>query len=156
MGKKTFELPVHALFAKIRRYFLGEDIFISYYRDDATDYATALATHFTDAKLSCLFDQWCATPGERVPKWFLRAVRDSSLCVLIFTENAGKSVRWPLVAGLKWEHEDPEAFATGRPSAKVISRINRACTRLKTNSVNCVRLSGQAFPNVISRKKTQF
>ena len=127
---------------RIRRFLTGHDIFISYSRHDGTDYATKLAIALTDLKCSCLFDQWSAAPGKRIPRKLKQAIRLSSLCVVVGTPSAGASEHvkeeldeflrsgctiipisfdgaapqakwWPKLAGLKWESEEHEALTTG-------------------------------------------
>ena len=44
--------------ARAIRYFFGDDVFISYARRDATEYAAALAEELSTRNFTCKFDQW--------------------------------------------------------------------------------------------------
>jgi hypothetical protein len=72
------------------RYFFGRDIFISYSRADAAQYAPnlALALQAKRPKLSFYLDKWMAPPSGALPPSLMRQVRWSDLLVVICTKNA--------------------------------------------------------------------
>src|SRR5262249_18392860 len=74
------------------RFFLGEDIFISYSRADATTYATRLANYLAQKGFSCTLDQWGTVPGQQIPPRVLHALKRSSMLVLIGSPQAVHSV----------------------------------------------------------------
>jgi WD40 repeat protein len=76
---------------KLLRYLLGEDIFISYSRQDGTTYALALARKLSEKNFSCKFDQWGTTPGKDLPQELQLTLRRSEVLVLVCTELAAKS-----------------------------------------------------------------
>lgn len=137
------------------RLLFGDDVFISYGRDDASDYALALALRLAERRISCYLDQWGSPPGKSVPADVLRRVRQASVLVVIGSEAACASKRvaeeiaafvpkkrpivpiffaepsddvvWrPLIAGLSLSRERPEALAAREPSAQVVDRIANA------------------------------
>jgi len=73
------------------RPLLGDDVFISYSRQDASTYAAGLASELAHRGLSCRFDQWGSEPGKEVPAQILRALRRSGLLVVIGTIGATHS-----------------------------------------------------------------
>ena len=60
---------------RLRRFFLGDDVFISYGRDDAINYALALGGELTRSGLSCYLDQWVSRPDRGVPEEVLGSLR---------------------------------------------------------------------------------
>ncbi len=89
--------------ALARRFFFGDDVFVSYARRDAADYALALASELTKRGLSCFLDQWGTPPGSRLPDSLKTALRQSTMLVLVGTERAAASenVREEVVEFLK-------------------------------------------------------
>src|SRR4051794_15155372 len=73
------------------RLLLGDDIFVSYSRQDGADYAMAVASAMATRRYTCRIDQWEASPGERVPPSILRTVRRSSMLVVVASKAAGTS-----------------------------------------------------------------
>lgn len=75
------------------RYIFGRDIFISYSRADAGNYAPSLvlALQSKKPKLSVYLDKWVAPPSGDLPNSLKRHLRWSSILVLICTENSVKS-----------------------------------------------------------------
>jgi WD40 repeat protein len=80
----------------VLRYLFGDDIFISYSRKDGANYAAALASELSrrspELGFSCFLDQWGASAGAELSKPVVRALRRSSVLVLIGTPGALESV----------------------------------------------------------------
>jgi hypothetical protein len=72
-------------------HFLGDDIFISYSRADATVYAEALASRLIDKGFACYLDQYAVPPGRKLPPHVVKAARGSKMLVFIATEHALQS-----------------------------------------------------------------
>lgn len=126
-------------------------MFISYSRLDGLNYATALANELTKNELSCSVDLWETSPGPELPEQFVKALRRSTLLVVVATAGAaasrnvkaeieefaktgrtiivvappgaGPPVWQPLVVGLPFSREDDSALAAGVPSPAILSRI---------------------------------
>ena len=140
------------------RFLFGADVFISYSRADAYDYAGRLAALLGRQGLSVYLDQAGSEPGKDVPRSVLRAVRTARVFVLLASPAAMASpavalearsfpsVRpivpvalgtlasdWPawagLVTGLAVAAEGEEAVRTGTPSAGVVERVALAVGR---------------------------
>ncbi|MBS1914421.1 MAG: TIR domain-containing protein [Bacteroidetes bacterium] len=76
------------------RYLFGRDVFISYRRDDAQEYARNLADELlkqAPPKTSCYLDQWLASPTRKPPGALLRLARRSGVFVLVGTQGATTS-----------------------------------------------------------------
>lgn len=143
------------LFDKVKRFLLGDDIFISYSRADAINYAPGLANQLAKLKFSCFLDQWGTPPGKELPKPLRRALDRSTVLVLIGTNGAARSqpvmeevkkflkTRRPIlpisfdgslesaswfdsIEGLARTPESTEALVTGNPSEAVIARIEKS------------------------------
>ena len=139
----------------VRRFFFGDDVFISYARADATNYALGLANALTAREISCFLDQWGTPPGDTLPQTLLVALRKSTMFVLVGTEGAAASVPvrheveefiacgrpiipitidgaleqspwFPTIRGLSLARESESTLRTGVPSEAVISRIVNA------------------------------
>lgn len=140
---------------RVVRFLFGEDIFISYARADGAPYAIALANELASRKYSCTFDQWGTDPGAELPERLKRALRRSSVLVLISTKSATKSsavqteietflktrreiipitldgtikdaIWWPLINGLYVTAEKEQATGDlANPSHVVINRIEQ-------------------------------
>ena len=76
---------------RTRRFLFGDDVFVSYSRRDAADYALALASELTRRELSCFLDQWGTPPGSKLPEPLKAALRGSSMLVLVGTTGAAAS-----------------------------------------------------------------
>lgn len=77
---------------RLQRFLFGDDIFISYSRADGAIYAAGLANELVKLKFSCKIDQWGTQAGQEIPPQLRRALRRSSLLVLVGTEGAANSV----------------------------------------------------------------
>jgi hypothetical protein len=147
----------------VARYLFGHDVFISYARIDGMRYASALATHLVASGLSCFVDQWSCIPGKQISRRILRTLKRSSILVIVGTEAASASeavldevrafkptqrsiipidvqgsLRQGLLAeellGLPLEVETSAAIDDGRPSERLISRLEGAVTFTKQSS----------------------
>src|SRR5689334_7540052 len=75
----------------VRRFLLGDDVFISYARADALEYAQALADALIQAGVSAYIDQLGAAPGPELPPSLLMRLRLSSMMVLVGSPGAASS-----------------------------------------------------------------
>src|SRR5262245_47488398 len=87
--KEARRFHFKALPERIGRFLFGDDIFISYSRQDGSKYALALARKL--AKYQCYLDQLGTTPGQKIPRRLKRKVRRSSIFVLVATQAAVRS-----------------------------------------------------------------
>jgi WD40 repeat protein len=69
------------------KWLFGRDIFISYARADAAEYAAGLAKQLSK-DYSCYLDQWASPRGTELPRPIRRAVYRSSMLVLVGTSGA--------------------------------------------------------------------
>jgi hypothetical protein len=76
---------------RLSRFIFGDDIFISYARADAGDYAAALAARLARKNYICFLDQIKSYPDTKVSKEVLRRLRNSTVLVLVGTEKAAQS-----------------------------------------------------------------
>lgn len=133
----------------------GYDIAISYSRADAVTYAEGLAAELTGKGFHCFLDQYGTRPDHRVPREVLKAIRGSSMLVVLGTPGAvaseamkqeisqfaatgrkilpievgahvERSAWFDLVAGLARTPESLEQLQSGLPSGPVIQRIVNA------------------------------
>jgi WD40 repeat protein len=140
---------------RIRRFFVGDDVFISYGRNDAINYALALGNALTRSGLSCYLDQWVSRPDTRVPEAVLSSLRRSTVLVVIGSPAAGQSdavtqeledflpttrsvipvtfdesiraAKWyHLIDGLPLAREAAAALASAAPSERLVGRIVNA------------------------------
>ena len=147
-GTARFSQRLHAA----RRFFFGEDVFISYSRADAAAYALGLANALTRQGISCFLDQWGTPPGRELPERLLTALRTSTMFVLVGTPGAARSAAvqqevetfirtgrpiipvtlgsaleqadwFDRIRGLSLARESEEALAAGQPSDTVLTRI---------------------------------
>ncbi|HYC93285.1 MAG TPA: toll/interleukin-1 receptor domain-containing protein [Thermoanaerobaculia bacterium] len=79
------------LMESLRRFFFGDDVFISYGRGDAHDYALALANELTRQKLSCATDMWLTRAGDELPPELRQALRRSTMLVIVGSDDAAAS-----------------------------------------------------------------
>jgi WD40 repeat protein len=85
-------IPKWGIIMRARRFLFGDDIFISYSRREASEYALALANELSKQKLSCYLDQFGTPPGKEMPKELISSLEMSTLLVLIGSEGAAASV----------------------------------------------------------------
>lgn len=78
-------------FDTARRFLFGHDVFISYARADALEYAQALADALTRRNIATYVDQLGAPPGPRLPPTLLLQLRLSSMLVLVGSPGASAS-----------------------------------------------------------------
>lgn len=78
--------------SSINKYFFGEDVFISYSRRDATDYAHRLSEKLSEMKISSFLDQLESLPGNNIPARVYSGLKRSSLLVVIGSEGATGSI----------------------------------------------------------------
>lgn len=141
----------------------GHDVFVSYARADAVNYAAALASQLAERDFSCYLDQWSTAPDEGLPPPLLHALRHSRVLVLIGSEGAlasaavaaeirefvktgrtiipidvdhalSRAVWVGLVVGLTRADEGQESFRAGKPSATVIERIENSTHFARRNT----------------------
>lgn len=72
------------------KYLFGEDIFISYAREDGFTYAEFLAGQLNN-NFSCYIDQYGNTHGSDLPKDLKKNLRNSRMLVIIGSDSACKS-----------------------------------------------------------------
>src|SRR5262249_41102730 len=66
----------------------GYDIFISYKRDEASAFATALARDFVERDFTCFLDRSEAPPGVHLTPHIRQALRRSKTLIVIVTPGA--------------------------------------------------------------------
>lgn len=144
--------PPSASPAWYKRWFAGRDAFISYARSDGSAYAAGMAEALGQHGLTCWFDQWGTSPGKKLPLKLVRALRRSSVLVLVGSPGAvasdhvgeeiesflgtGKYIipvslddtydRGPWfasIAGLPVSKESEVATARGKPTPSIVDRI---------------------------------
>jgi WD40 repeat protein len=81
---KSREAP----WAKLYRFFFGDDVFISYSRADAIRYVPSLAARLSAKKHICFFDQLVADPNEDLPEKLKKKILRSTVFVLVGTKGA--------------------------------------------------------------------
>lgn len=89
-GSRIDSIPMETYSSRARRFFFGDDIFVSYARRDA-DYALSLANELTKQHLSVFLDQWGAPPGEMVPLELIERLKMSTMLVIVGTESGAAS-----------------------------------------------------------------
>ncbi|HEX8246326.1 MAG TPA: TIR domain-containing protein, partial [Longimicrobium sp.] len=75
----------------VRRFLFGHDVFISYARADALEYAQALADALTQRRMAAYVDQLGTPPGPKMPPLLLLRLRLSSMLVLVASPAAAAS-----------------------------------------------------------------
>src|SRR5580658_9056103 len=70
------------------RYVVGYDIFISYSRHDATEYARALYRRLSALNFLCFLDEQEIAAGSALRHSLLRALRRSSVLVIVGSPGA--------------------------------------------------------------------
>lgn len=68
---------------------VGDDIFISYTRRDASTYAAGLASELAEKGFSCFIDKLGTDPDRDLPKSLLSKIRNCTMLVVVGTEWAG-------------------------------------------------------------------
>lgn len=99
--------PKESLFETLYRFLFGNDIFISYARADAEDYALTLAARLTKVNFLCFLDQLGARPGKKPPPQLIQTLKRATVFVLIASEE---SINSDAIA-----EEIREFLTTGRP-----------------------------------------
>ena len=96
------------------RFLFGDDVFISYSRRDGAKYAAALANELSRPGIgfSCFLDQWGASAATELSQPVLRALRRSSVLVLVGTAGAALS---PMVQEEVQRFARPNRFRSHRP-----------------------------------------
>jgi hypothetical protein len=84
-------MPRHEVAAMVGRFLFGDDIFVSYSRQDAVKYAEGLAGELSEKGYSCRIDQWESEPGNEMPASLLNALARSSMLVIVGTQGAAAS-----------------------------------------------------------------
>jgi WD40 repeat protein len=74
-----------------RRFLFGHDVFVSYARADALQYAQALADALIRNRIAAYVDQLGTPPGPKMPPLLLLRLRLSSMLVLIGSPGAARS-----------------------------------------------------------------
>jgi WD40 repeat protein len=91
MLRSLFRLRT-TLIDQILRLTFGRDVFISYSREDALEYAQRLGTLLArERRLSVYLDQWGSTVGKKLPLRLRLALRRSGAFVLVATQAALRS-----------------------------------------------------------------
>ncbi len=103
--QETVQLTKESLPQRVYRYLFGDDVFISYSRADASDYAPALAARLN--KYICYLDQLGTSPGEQISPHIINKIHRSTVLVLVGTTAAAASDAV--------EDEIREFLKTGRP-----------------------------------------
>jgi WD40 repeat protein len=143
---------IEKVFEKGRVFLLGYDLFISYRRADANDYALRLANRLTKRGFRCYLDQFSSPADSNLPREVKEALRHSTGLVLIGSPGALESkaimeevtifsalsraiipvsVAGTLsdsawggrIAGISRTEETAQALRSGTPSRQVIIRL---------------------------------
>jgi hypothetical protein len=77
------------LWESVTRFFFANDIFISYSRLDASQYALALASRLSS--FTCYLDQFGTQSSEGLPKTLTSIIRKSTVLVLLQSDGAVRS-----------------------------------------------------------------
>lgn len=150
------------LYTSFIRYLFGEDVFISYSRADALTYAAGIADQLSAKDFSCFLDQWGTPPGQDLPRSLRRALKRSSVLVLVGTPGAACSEAVGLeirdfvktgrpiipidfdrsletapwfhhIVGLARTAEQSDALKLGNPGPAVLSRIEKSFNFTRRN-----------------------
>jgi WD40 repeat protein len=147
---------------KIRAFLLGYDLFISYRRADANDYALRLTNQLMKLGFRCYLDQFSSHTDPNLPEEVKQALRRSRGMVVVASPKAMESsaiaeevaifstlkrTMLPIdvartlrddswdnrIAGLSRADESIEALEKGRPSRLVLTRLNDSVDFRKRN-----------------------
>jgi WD40 repeat protein len=143
--------------------FFGDDIFISYSRQDGALYAAGLADKMTEKNFSCFIDRLGVMPGHDLPRDLVKKIRRCSICVIVgtkmaagstfvgremdifketkrvilpidFNNNIGKAIWYEKIPGLAAETEKAlSSLETGEPSQNVIAFIEKSFNYTRRN-----------------------
>jgi hypothetical protein len=80
-------MPLKSPFRFLIQFLSGYDIFISYRWQDATSYAEDLAEQLESKGFNCFLDKKGLRKGELISDTLRRAIRRSTMFVLVVTEN---------------------------------------------------------------------
>src|ERR1043165_4195198 len=148
---------------KGRAFLLGYDLFISYCRADANDYALRLASRLTKRGFRCYLDQYSASADAELPEDVKDALRHSAGLVIVGSPGALESkaiaeevaifsklsrtilpinvagtlkdATWDgLIAGISRTEETREALDRGRPSRQALTRLNDSVSFKRRNA----------------------
>ncbi len=141
------------LFKKISDYFFGYDFFISYARNDASNYALELADKLGEKKFSCFLDQWGTLAGKELPSKLVRTINSSKYLIVIGSNSALNSlpikkeiecfkkkenilpislgnihnaIWFQEIEGIALSIEDVEQFMSGTIAKPILKRIETA------------------------------
>ena len=157
----TSPLGADGLGARLRMFVLGYDLFISYRRADANDYARHLANRLIKRGFRCYLDQFSSEADPDLPPEVVRALNRSTGLVVIGSPGALQSPamakeiatfpkRAPVfpidvdatlsddtwngrIRGISRTTETADALKTGVPSRKVILGLTGAITFRRRN-----------------------
>jgi WD40 repeat protein len=76
---------------RLSKFFFGDDIFISYARADAAEYAAGLAAGLTKRRFICYLDQFGSKPDAEIPDELKEKLMRSTQVVLVGTRAAAAS-----------------------------------------------------------------
>lgn len=76
---------------RLSKFFFGDDIFISYARADAAEYAASLAASLTGRRFICYLDQFGSKPDAEMPDELKGQLMRSTSLVLVGTPGAAAS-----------------------------------------------------------------
>jgi hypothetical protein len=145
---------LHSTTNLLSRYLFGNDIFISYSRVDAAQYAEKLSIELKKRNYHCYIDRWGSIPGSNLPKTLITSLLKSSMLVILGTDEAInsnsilieielfvktkrtiipidfgsiRSAKWyNLIEGLAVTKEKKENLIWNNPSDEIIQRIANA------------------------------
>jgi WD40 repeat protein len=148
---------------KGRAFLLGYDLFISYRRADANDYALRLADRLTKIGFRCYLDQFSSSADANLPEDVKYALRNSAGLVVVGSPGALESKAiaeevsifsklsrtilpisaadtlnddtWSgLIKGISRTDETQEALEKGRPSRQVLTRLSDSARFRRRNA----------------------
>lgn len=73
---------------RIVGFVLGYDVFVSYARQDGSDYAKRLASELQQRGYACYFDTWASSPERMLPARVIATARRASMLVVVGTRAA--------------------------------------------------------------------
>jgi WD40 repeat protein len=90
-NERTAVRPWWRTLERARKFLFGHDVFVSYARADALEYAQALADALTRHRVAAYVDQLGTPPGPKMPSLLLLRLRLSSMLVLVGSPGAALS-----------------------------------------------------------------